>query len=135
LPKAGAVPLQTTVDVTVPEPAALISQTGLASRRGPTTGLNYVPTADPRFTRTERLRLEIPRPSATGKLSARLLGRDGQPLNLAIPLTERADPDKPRMIVADLMLAPLAQGEYVIEVTAEQDGKKESATYGFRLVP
>jgi hypothetical protein len=134
-PKAGAVPLQTTVDVVVPEPTALIAQTGVALRRGPTTGLNYVPTADPRFTRTERLRLEIPRPLPTGTISARLLGRDGQPLGLAVALTERSDPDKPPMVVADLTLAPLAQGEYVIEVTAEQDGKKESATYGFRLVP
>ena len=134
-PKAGVVPLQTTVDVTVPEPTALIAQTGVASRRGPTTGLNYLPTADARFTRTERLRLEIPRPSSGGTLSARLLGRDGQPLGLAITLADSTDPDKPQMIVADLALAPLAQGEYVIEVTAEQDGKKESATYGFRLVP
>jgi hypothetical protein len=134
-PKAGTVPLQTTVEVVVPEPTALISQTGLAWRRGPTTGLNYLPTADPRFTRTERLRLEIPRPSSSGTLSARLLGRDGQPLGLTVTLTEHNDPDKPRMVVADLALAPLAQGEYVIEVTAEDNGKKESATYGFRLVP
>ena len=90
-----------------------------------------MPTADPRFTRTERIRLEIPRPSAEGTLSARLLGRDGQPLNIGITLTEPTDPAKPRMVIADLTLAPLAQGEYVIEVTAEQGGKKESATYGF----
>jgi hypothetical protein len=83
----------------------------------------------------ERLRLEIPRPSPAGTLSARLLGRDGQPLGLAVAVSESSDPAKPHMVVAELALAPLAQGEYVIEVTAEQDGKKESATYGFRLVP
>ena len=98
--------------MTVPEPTALIAQTGVALRRGPTTGLNYLPTADPRFNRTERLRLEIPRPSAAGTLSARLLGRDGQPLNLTITLTDSTDPNKPNMIVANLALAPLAQGEY-----------------------
>ncbi|MEZ5283625.1 MAG: hypothetical protein R2712_02215 [Vicinamibacterales bacterium] len=32
----------------------------IAFRRGPTTGLAYEPTADPRFRRTERIRLEVP---------------------------------------------------------------------------
>jgi hypothetical protein len=130
------VPLQTTIDVTVPESTALVSPSGLAARRGPSTGLQYVPTADARFRRTERLRVEIPRVSAAGSLSARLLGRDGQPLPLVVALTDRAAQDQqPAMIVADLALAPLAQGEYILEVTLEQDGKKESATYGFRIVP
>jgi VWFA-related protein len=135
-PKGGSVPLQTTIDVTVPESTALVSPSGLAARRGPSTGLQYVPTADARFRRTERLRVEIPRVSAAGSLSARLLGRDGQPLPLVVALTDRAAQDQqPAMIVADLALAPLAQGEYILEVTLEQDGKKESATYGFRIVP
>jgi hypothetical protein len=34
-------------------------------------------------------------------------------------------------MVAEVALAPLAQGEYVLEVQAG----KESATYGFRIVP
>jgi hypothetical protein len=40
-----------------------------------------------------------------------------------------------RLIVADLTLAPLAQGEYVLEVAAEGNGKKETASFGFRIVP
>jgi len=135
-PKGGTLPLQTTADVVVPEPGALISQTGLASRRGPSTGLQYQPTADARFRRTERLRLEIPRVSAEGTLTARVLGRDGQPLPLTLTLSERQDePRHVQFVVADLTLAPLAQGEYVLEVTVERDGKKESSTYGFRIVP
>src|SRR5689334_16897404 len=43
--KGAAVPLQATADVTVPEPSALISQNGIALRRGPSTGLNFVATA------------------------------------------------------------------------------------------
>jgi VWFA-related protein len=135
-PKAGSVPLQTTIDVTVPDSTALLSAGGLAARRGPSTGPQYVPTADARFRRTERLRVEIPRVSAGGSLSARLLGRDGQPLPMAVTLTERAAEDQqPAMIIADLMLAPLAPGEYILEVMLEQGGKKENATYGFRIVP
>jgi hypothetical protein len=39
------------------------------------------------------------------------------------------------MIVAEVVLAPLAQGDYVLEVTVEDGGRKESASYAFRLVP
>jgi VWFA-related protein len=136
-PKGGALPLQTTVDVTVPDAdAALLSQSGLAARRGPSTGLQYVPTADARYRRTERLRFEVPRLTAGGTASARLLGRDAQPLGVAVTLSERVEESsQARLIVADVTLAALAQGEYVLEVTLEDGGKKESASYGFRLVP
>jgi hypothetical protein len=36
-----------------------------------------------------------------------------------------------RYVVADVTLAPLAQGDFVLEVAVG----KESATYGFRIVP
>jgi VWFA-related protein len=133
-PADSSVPIQTTAEVIVPESGALLSQTGIASRRGPSTGLQYLPTADARFRRTERVRLEIPRLTSEGIVSARLLSRDGQPLPLTVTVGERLD-GQARLIVADLALAPLAQGEYVIEVTLDHMGKQESATYGFRLIP
>jgi hypothetical protein len=114
----------------------LISPNGLALRRGPSTGLQYVPTADARYRRTERIRLEVARGTAEGATSARLLGRDGQPFNAAITLSERVDASsQQRLIVAELSLAPLAQGEYVLEVTLAQGEKTDSATYAFRLIP
>ena len=135
-PAEGTIPIQTTAEVFVPDRTALISQNGLASRRGPSTGLQYAPTADARFRRTERLRVEVPRVSGDGTVSARVLGRDGQPTALTVTLSERVDPTlQLRLIVADVPLAPLAQGEYGLEVTLEADGKKETATYAFRLVP
>ena len=66
--------------------------------------------------------------------AARLLGRDGAVLPLSVAVSERSD-QQARLIVADLTLAPLAQGEYVLEVALESGGKKDSATYGFRIVP
>ncbi|HXG89942.1 MAG TPA: VWA domain-containing protein [Vicinamibacterales bacterium] len=135
-PKHLAVPLQTTVEVSVPERSALISATGLAARRGPSTGLQYVSTADARFRRTERLRLEVPRLSESGTVSARLLGRDAQPIAVGVTLSERVDATASvRMIVADLTLAPLAQGDYVVEIAMQAGDKKETASYAFRLVP
>jgi VWFA-related protein len=137
LASAGSsLPMQTTTEVAVPDEKWLVSATGVVSRRGPATGLAYVVTADPRFRRTERIRLEVPRTSQEGTATARLLGRDGQPLNLPVTLTERADDaTKQRFAVADLTLAPFAQGEYVIEVTVAAGERKDSATYAFRIVP
>ncbi|HUE86611.1 MAG TPA: VWA domain-containing protein [Vicinamibacterales bacterium] len=132
----SAIPLQTTVDVTVPRGEWLASETGLVTRRGPYTGLNYVPTADARFRRTERLRFEVPRADGEATVSAHLLGRDGQPLAVAPTLTERVDTvTNQRFIVADLTLAPLAQGEYAIEVAVARGDQKESASYAFRIIP
>jgi VWFA-related protein len=135
-PANGAVPIQTTSDVFVPDATALISQTGLALRRGPSTGLQHVQTADARFRRTERLRVEVPRFADEGTVVARVLGRDGQTLPLVVTLGERLDEQtKLRLIVADLQLAPLAQGEYGLEISLEASGKKESTTYAFRVIP
>ena len=134
--KGSVVPLQTTTDVTIPAPTALVSSSGIASRRGPQTGLNYVPTADARFRRTERLRLEVPRVAEGGTPSARLLGRDGQPLSLGVILSERQDPAQQlTFIVMDVTLAALAQGDYVVELSLEKEGKKEGVAYGFRIIP
>jgi hypothetical protein len=134
-PTGGSLPLQSTVDVTVPEATALVG-TGVASRRGPATGLQYLATADARYQRTERIRFELPKLTEQGTVSARLLNRTGQQLPLTITLSERVDEKlQTRLIVADLTLAPLAQGEYVLELVTEKDGKKEIATYGFRIIP
>ena len=135
-PAGSSLPVQTTVDVIVPDAGALIGKTGFAFRRGPSTGLSYVPTADSRFQRTERIRFEVPRFSAEATVSARLLSRNGQPLPLTVALSDRTDDAvNLRVVVADLTLAPLAQGEYVLELTAEGNGKTETAAYGFRIVP
>lgn len=128
--------LQTTVDAHVKGEGALLSLTALSSRRGPSTGLEYQRTADPRFRRTERLRLEIPRFAAGSVVTARLENRSGQVLPLSVSVTERDDEQlQAQIVVAELALAPLAQGEYVLEVEATAEGKKEQASFGFRIVP
>jgi VWFA-related protein len=133
---AGTLPLQVTADVTVPASEALVGSNGIASRRGPATGLQYHPTADGRYQRTERIRFELPRLATGGIVSGRVLSRNGQPHPLTVSLSERIDEAlKTPLIVADLTLAPLAQGEYVLEIVVEKDGKKNVATYGFRIVP
>lgn len=135
-PLKGTLPIQATADVVVPDGSALLSASGIVLRRGPSTGLAYVQTADARFRRTERLRVEIPRLAADASTSARVLGRDGQPLALVPAISERVDATTDlRFIVVDVPLAPLAQGEYGVEVTLEANGRTETATFAFRIVP
>jgi VWFA-related protein len=87
-------------------------------RRGPTTGNRWLPAADPRFSRTERVRVEIPTASEAIKATgARLLDRTGQPLQVQPGLAERVDDATgQRWITAELLLAPFGAGDYAIEI-------------------
>jgi VWFA-related protein len=132
-PERGTTTVRASTDATVGVAGASISPALVALRRGPATGLAYQATADPRFRRTERLRAEVPI-LASGPVqgSGRVLTREGQPLPLQVNLSERTDERAgTRYLVGDVVLAPLAQGDYVLEV---QVGR-ESATYGFRIIP
>jgi VWFA-related protein len=100
-------------------------------RRGPSTRLNYLQTADPRFRRTERLRLELPTTS-DDMATARVLDRAGQPLQIPAEVSERADAaGEFQWIVVDTPVAALAPGDYAIEVT--QSGT--SRVTAFRMIP
>jgi hypothetical protein len=95
-----------------------------ASRQAP-----EIPTADLRFRRSECLRVEIP--SAGGDfVSARLLDRNGGALPLPLDVAVRTDGDGSRWLSAQAILAPLAPGEYVIELSSES----RRTLSAFRLV-
>ncbi len=90
----------------------------LLYRRGLTTGNRLLPAADFRFSRTERLRLELAASSETKPGTGRLLDRAGQPLQVPVTVGERTDEASgQRWITADVNLAPLSPGEYAVEVT------------------
>jgi VWFA-related protein len=89
----------------------------LLFRRGPTTGNRMLPAADFRFSRMERLRIEVPVSAGAKPGAARLLDRAGNPLEIPVAVTQRADEASGQQwIVADLTLAPLAPGDYAIEI-------------------
>jgi hypothetical protein len=81
------------------------------------------------FRRTERLHVEWPALKAVDEHIARLLDRNGRPLPLVVALTVQAD-----KIAADLNLAPLGEGDYVIELTAGANGQVEKQLLAFRVV-
>jgi hypothetical protein len=82
-----------------------------------------------RFRRSERLRVEVP--SATSATGARLLDRTGKPIPVPVAYATRNDADGSRWATAELALAPLATGEYVIEVMADPT----RTLVAFRVVP
>jgi VWFA-related protein len=111
-------------------PAAPAGGGVLFMRRGQSTGNREVPTADARFRRAERLILEAPAGSAPD-VSARLLDRAGKALSVPVTAVIREDADGLRWRRVEVILAPLAQGDYIVELTA---GSERSLT-GFRVVP
>ena len=105
----------------------------LVWRRGPTTGPRHVQTASTRFRREDRLRLEFAT-RLDGTPQARLVDRTGSPLQVPVAATTRADRDDEglRWVVAEVTLAPLAAGEYEIEL--ELAGGV-ATSFAFSVVP
>ena len=64
------------------------------------------------------------------------LTREGQATPLVVTVSTRADDaTKQHFAVGDVTLAPLAAGEYVLELSLTKNGKTDSVSYGFRVIP
>jgi VWFA-related protein len=79
------------------------------------------PTADLRFRRTEQVRVEVPA-AADETATARLVDRTGKPIRVPISTATRDDPGGVRWHTAQFALAPLAAGDYVIDVSTWASG-------------
>ena len=107
----------------------------LLFRRGVTTGNRFLPAADLRFSRTERVRLELPvdgdAKAGAGDCSTgpRNRCRCRSPLASAWTM-----PTGQRWITADVVLAPLAGGDYAIEVEVVSAGKTDKVISAIRVV-
>ena len=97
------------------------------SRRGPSTGVAWVPTADPRFRRQERLRVSVGVGTEAGTVTGTLLDRQGRPMNVPVKMDQTA----PEALVAELALAPLAAGDYVLAL----GGGPKRLLVPLRIVP
>ena len=90
------------------------------------------PAADMLFSRTERAHVEWPRLKAVDTTSARVLTRTGEPLAILVAATVRDDPAG-AVVVADVNLAPLGAGDYLIEVTVTAAGVTEKHLIAIRV--
>ena len=118
-------------------PAAPRAEGAVFIRRGPTTGSRDAPTADLRFRRTEQIRVELPTTS-NGAVTARLLDRNGKPMPIPVTAAVRDDADGSRWETAQLSLAPLGAGDYLIEVAegpGGPGGETSRTLLAFRVVP
>jgi len=107
----------------------------LMFRRGPSTGNRLQPAALPVFSRTERVRLETPIAPTWTSGPARLLDRVGQPLAIPITVAERVDTESAqRWVTADLALAPLAPGDYAVELAVSTPGGEQRTIIAIRVV-
>lgn len=93
------------------------------------------PVADLQYRRTERVHVQwgLVSPGVLGERSARLLSRTGQPLAIPVRLTERDVEGRP-VLAADVNLAPLAAGDYVIELKVTDASGPARTLVGFRVV-
>lgn len=116
-----------TLPVTLPPPGVIAGAVYL--RRGPTTANREVPTADRRFRRTERLRVDLP--ALLAPTAAQLLDRTGKALAIPVAFGTRTDADGTAWATGELALAPLAPGDYLIDFAFGQT----KALVAFRVVP
>jgi VWFA-related protein len=103
-------------------------------RRGPFTGAGFQPTADLRFRKAERIQVDVPLAGVIESNAAQLLDRKGQPLPLPVTAAQREEGAQ-RFATAELALAPLAPGDYLIEVSVRRGEKTDKVLVAFRIVP
>ncbi len=123
------------VRIEVPEVSAggVLGQP-IVFRRGPYTGPAFQPTADLRFRKAERIRLDVPVAASIDSIAGRLLDRKGQPLQVPVTPTRRDDGGA-AVVTADVTLAPLAPGDYVIAISVRRGEKTDKVLTAIRIVP
>ena len=115
-------------------PITLNSRQPLLFRRGPATGNRYLPAATFLFGRTERMRVDLPSPPGATPGGGRILDRAGNALQVPVIMGQRTDQSTGRQwITADVTLAPLGAGDYVIELTTLVPGGEHKTVTAIRV--
>ena len=133
-PSGGGLPFMDTVHFTVADAGDLTGKARLL-RRGLSTGVQYVVTADPQFRRTDRLRVEIPLLGAVDGARGELLNKTGQVMPVPVEASTRREDAALQWASADALLAPLAPGDYAIRTTIQRGATTQQILTAFRVVP
>ena len=103
-------------------------------RRGPTTGNRLVPAGSFQFSRTERARLEFAVGAETKPGSGRLLDKSGEAVTVPVTMGERTDEQTGQhWMTADITLAALGAGDYVVEVTTGPTDAQQKVMTAIRV--
>ena len=103
-------------------------------RRGLSTGNRFLPAASFQFSRTERMRLEFPAGTAVAPAEGRLLDKAGERLAVPVTVGERTDAQTgQRWVTADITLAALSAGDYVVEVSMGSSGSRQKVLTAIRV--
>lgn len=101
---------------------------GTSSPRAPVR-----PVADFQFRRTERVRLEWTTVGKVEAMSARLLDRKGEALAVPLSPVDASTVDR-TAIAVDVLLTPLTDGAYVVELTAGRGSATETRYVAIKVV-
>ena len=114
--------------------AALSAAAPLLWRRGPSTLMRFVATADSRFTRADRVRADVLVADAASTITASLLDRMGATIAVPVTVGNRTEAAM-TWATAELALAPLGPGEYVLKLTVAGPVGPADVYTGIRVVP
>jgi VWFA-related protein len=106
----------------------------LIFRRGLSTANRLQPAANLVFARSDRVRFEVPVSAADKPGTGRLLDQNGQPSPVPVAISERTDAATgQRWMVADITLAALGAGDYIIELSALSGGAEKRVMTAIRV--
>jgi hypothetical protein len=79
------------------------------------------------------VRLEIPAAADATLAAARVLDRNGVAIELPVTLAERSDETGQRWLTAEVVLAPLAPADYIIEMSGTVKGAAHTVLSAIRV--
>ena len=129
----GAVdgPVEERLDVSV-DTGALIGPT-VMYRALPAPAAPVTAAANQQYRRTERVHLQWAVIGTIERREGRLIGKNGLPLPVPVRFTDREVNGRPGL-AADVNLAPLSAGEYVIEITVGRGDVTEKKLIAIRVL-
>jgi VWFA-related protein len=106
----------------------------LIFHRGPATGNQLQPAPGRVFPRSARIRLELEAAAGAPVWTGVVLDRNGNRTAVPVTTSERTDAATgQRWLVADVTLAPLGAGDYVIELTVAQGSEQRKTLVAIRV--
>jgi VWFA-related protein len=106
----------------------------LVFHRGPSTGNQVQPSPGRIFPRSDRLHFELEAAAGAPGWTAALLDRNGARTAVPVTVGERTDATSgQRWLTADLTLAPLGTGDYVVELTSTAGTEQKRTLVAIRV--